>query len=88
MVISDNFISLSFMKVIESRLDCISEPLFLASLSHAGMSSTNFHISVPRETTLRSFTITKNRIGPNLVPWGKPAFTGQRFIKFKSLVTI
>ena len=23
----------------------------------------------------RSFTITKDKIGPNLVPWGTPAFT-------------
>ena len=23
----------------------------------------------------RSFTITKNKFGPNLVPWGTPAFT-------------
>ena len=80
-----HFLALNFIKLCkaqeltESRFDCKFEMLLFLRPSDAEISSTNFQIFVLWDITSRSLIITKKRIGPSLVPWGTPAFTGNQF---------
>ena len=59
-----------------SRLVWVVESLFLVRTSYNEISSTYFHMLVTVDEILRLLTMTRNKIGPSLVPWGTPAFTG------------
>ena len=57
------------------------ELLSFINPSEVDTSSANFHISVPFDIELRSFIITKNKIGPSLVPCDTPKELGGNFIQ-------
>lgn len=55
-------------ELMMSRLDWITESLFLESPSVVDTSSTNFQILISGEGILMLLIMIKNKIGPNLVP--------------------
>ena len=79
-VISLHFFAFSFISLrsvhcwITSRSDCNVDWPCLGRDTEIVISSTYFQWLVLYDFNSRSFIITKNSIGPNLVPWGTPPF--------------
>ena len=82
--ISLHFLALSFIQLLKLqeatvlRLVWIVEMLFLTSPSDNDTSSTYFQVQNSGSEILKLLIITKNNIGRNFVPWGKPAFIGSQ----------